>query len=439
MILKKTLLLLSIFPFTISALAFGPLKSVEQCLENVKKNPKSDNAFVELGEAYLRSKQYKKALASFQNASTLNPKNAESYFGQSQAFYAMEDYQKALDMALIAEGLLPFKNRYKSQAGLIYYKTGDYDQAIKYFNDAVQISTKKNAFYFSMLGNCYMKKNQYEKAIEMFLKSSDVKPWDKRIFADIGRAYYKAGNKSKGDEYRKMAGEAWQTAFEEKKYAISQGWSAYQKGKYDQAIKLFQQDSEKDRANPDPLIGLVYSYLKKGKPKEALHFADLAVKADDKYSRSFSSRAFTFEKLNDQNKALQDYQKALEIEPADNFSRERIAMIYYRQKKYKEASFQLEKVLETQEGNAYLYKILGQSYIEIKEYEKAMDNLQKALKMAKSEEKQYLRSKFSFAAYQFGIMLEKSGKTDESQKIFKNLVEIAPDTKYGRLAKNKIK
>lgn len=439
---RKILLLLCFILTSALALnAYRPTKSVEECLAVIKKNPQNDKAYVELGDAYLKEKKYNKAKEAYEKAMNLNPKNAAAYYGLSEVYRKQEKYKDALDMALIASSLLPLKARYRGQVGLIYYKMGKIDKAIKNFKNAIAVSVKKKGFYYSMLGNCYIKQGKYDEAIKMFQKVLDERPWDKRVYADIARAYYKAGNKAKGDEYRSLAGDAWFSFKEEpqkKKYKRSEGWKYYKSKDYEKAIKVFKDDITKNPNNPDPYIGLVYTYNKKGDLNTALKYANKAVEKAKDYSRAYSARAFIQEKLKNIDKAIKDYKKALKLDETDNFSRERIAKLLYKKRKYKDAATHIEEIIKTEPDNVYFLKLLGNCYINLKKYKDAMEIFKKALKIATTRDKRYIKKRFAYAGYKYGLILEKEGKKTESQRIFKEVAEIADDTKYGKKSRAKI-
>lgn len=421
--------------------SFGPQKTVEQCLENVKNNPASADAYVELGDAYLRNEDFENAKKSYEKALSLNSKKADAYYGLSQVFYKLKDYKSALEYALIAENLMKFKAQYKSQVGLIYYKLNEIENATNYFKTAIAISSGKKGFYYSMLGNCYIKLGKYNEAIEMFNKVLEEKPWDKRVYADIARAYYKAGNKSKGDEYRILAGDQWRGMEEpeEEKYSRSKGWQFYSEKNYDEAIKIFIDDSKKDPKNPDPILGLAYSYYKKEQLDKALSYADKAVKVAPDYYRCFSARAFIYEKTGKIDKAIIDYQKALELNSDDKFSREQLAKILYKNKDYINAEINLKAILEYKPNDTYFLKMLGNTLIELKKYNEAYKIFLDALKYSEADEKDYIKKRYAYAAYMYAEALEKENKIEESKKIYKEISEIAPETEYGTLAIEKIK
>ncbi len=423
-------------------LAFGPMKSIEECLQSVKSNPSNDKAYAELGDAYLREKIYDKAADAYNKAISLNPKNASAYYGLSEVYRKQENYKNALDMASIASSLLPLKSRYKGQVGLIYYKMDKIDEAIETFKTAIALSTKKKGFYYSMLGNCYIKKGHYDKAVDMFKKVLEEKPWDKRIYADIARAYYKAGNKKKGDEYRSLAGDQWRADGGDtgKNYPISKGWIPYKTGNYDEAIKIFTDDINKDAKNPDAYLGLVYTYNKKGDLKKALEYANKAVSVAPDYSRTYSARGFIEEKSDKIVDAINDYKKAIELEQTDDFSREKLAKILYNKQEYKESAEHFKALLDNDNSNIYYMKMLGELYIKLHNYKDAMEVLKSALKIAVSpNDKKYIKREYAYAGYKYGDELEKAGDKQKSKSIFKEVSEVAPDTKYGEMAKGRIK
>lgn len=92
---------------------------------------------------------------------------------QKQAFF---DFTKLKIEEKLAE--TPNDARYLVFAGSFYNRVGQYDEAIKYLNRALEESPKKQTIHFE-LGTAYLGKKDFQKTFELFKKAYDSKPSSK--------------------------------------------------------------------------------------------------------------------------------------------------------------------------------------------------------------------------------------------------------------------
>ncbi len=119
----------------------------------------------------------------FQNL-YLTPKNAEAdeLMAKGQEYFAAGNYDVALNGDTIDfNGFVDLYDNYgitksgklaAAYAGLSYYKTGDYDNAITYLK---KFNGKDAVLKYTVLGtigDCYAQKGETEEAIEYFLKAA---------------------------------------------------------------------------------------------------------------------------------------------------------------------------------------------------------------------------------------------------------------------------
>ncbi len=343
--MKRILIIFVIFlfPFYLSAYRFQQ-RSVSEILQDIKKHPSDAKLYSELGDAYYKDKKLKKAEKAYKKAIKLDPKLSSPYAGLSSVYRKENKLEKALDYALIASQLNPFKARYLGNVGLIYYKMKDYKNAEEYFKKAIGLNPKKKGFFYNMLGFIYMKNGEYDKAIYAFQKVYDEKPWDKSIYVSMARAYYKKGDKEKGDYYKRLAGDEWD--------------------------KFISKINNNKSSNP------LSSEIKKG-------------------------------------------------------------WEYYKNKDYKNALLIFKKYA-SKDYDAM--KGLGLTYSRLKKYNLAVKYLRKVYnKTTNNKEKTYLKKSLAFNLYMLAKNYERKGNKKESVKLYKEVIKIAPESKWASYAKRQIK
>jgi tetratricopeptide (TPR) repeat protein len=71
--------------------------AIKKLKDAVEKNPEDGQAYLELGNAWLKELNGTEALNAFQKATRLQPDCAEAYFGLAKSFDALQRYEEMLD------------------------------------------------------------------------------------------------------------------------------------------------------------------------------------------------------------------------------------------------------------------------------------------------------------------------------------------------------
>ncbi|MGB9498303.1 MAG: tetratricopeptide repeat protein [Dissulfuribacterales bacterium] len=169
----------------------------------------SDDPYLheDLGIAYMAKGGLDKAVLHFKTALEINPDYSPARNNLGSAYIEQENWAAAIAcFNKVKDDLLYGTPHYPlSNLGFVYYKTGDYDKAISYYEEALDF---KEDFPKALqgLGLVYMAKGNYPEAIIYLQKALDVAPNQARIYLDIGKAYQlnQAYNKSY-QAYKKAA------------------------------------------------------------------------------------------------------------------------------------------------------------------------------------------------------------------------------------------
>lgn len=89
--------------------------------------------------------------------------------------------------------------------GISLWEQGAYEEAISAFENALSEGTKENATIYSLLGNCSMKTEKYDKAVEYYEKALTMKDIDEELQQEteynLIAAYEYAGEIDKAKEH----------------------------------------------------------------------------------------------------------------------------------------------------------------------------------------------------------------------------------------------
>ncbi|MEW6447826.1 MAG: tetratricopeptide repeat protein [Bacillota bacterium] len=132
--------------------------------QQVKANPKSATAHLELGYAYLLRREAEKALAEYKTAHRLDPQNRQVRYNLALGYMANKDYPEAIKLLkpLAKEGIFDLEAHFS--LGEAYYYNKQYAEAVKAFSDAAAIRPGlANTYYFMALS--YEKMGDKENAI----------------------------------------------------------------------------------------------------------------------------------------------------------------------------------------------------------------------------------------------------------------------------------
>ncbi len=103
----------------------------------------------------------------------------------------------------IIEHLIPSAHQY-IKIGLSCYHRGDYDEAIKQFQEALKLNPGKAEIHYN-LGLTYQAKASWDEAVEEYRKALELNPEDAETHNNLGIVYYNQGDYQKAIEEFKLA------------------------------------------------------------------------------------------------------------------------------------------------------------------------------------------------------------------------------------------
>ncbi len=350
---------------------------------------------------------------------------SDEYWDQAQSLQKQHKYLEAAQMyekSAKAEKASP-KPRLKdlsiaiSQAGYCYKKIGQYDKAIKNYEEALAIDRRLGreegvAIDLNNIGMVYKAWGQYDKAIKNYEKALAI---DRRlgreggiatILSNIGSVYYAWGKYDKAIKNFEEALTIDRRLGREEGVAIrlSNIGMVYDSwGQYDKAIKNYEKalaidrrlGSEEGVAIDLNNIGMVYKawgqYDKAIKNyEEALAIAQ-KLGQKDKIALRLNNIGSVYRAWGRYDKAIKNYEEALAIaqklEQEDKIAtfRNNIGSVYYAWGQYDKAiknyeeTLVIDRRLRREEGVAIDLNNIGKVYDSWGKYDKAIKNFEEAL------------------------------------------------------------
>ena len=203
-----------------------------------------------------------------------------------EAYYTQGDYTSALRELLKAEAIYPDDPFLQNDLGLTYRAKKRLDLAEKHFKKALEIKPNY-APAKNNLGTVYLDKKEWDTAIKYFKEVSEnmLYATPHLALANLGWAYY---NK--------------------KKYTIAETY-------YLKALDL-------EPKFINALRGLGLTYIAMGRIDEALEILEIAVKNYPKFAPLYDDLAKIYVLSHDYEKALDAYQKVIELAPDSAMAKE---------------------------------------------------------------------------------------------------------------------
>ncbi len=278
------------------------------------------------------------------------------------------------------------EGNYKKQSLLytniadIYFDKGELGQALKYLDDALNVSTKSGDI--NQTTNIYRQKGMV--LYDSGLYSQSIKHYEKAIEL----------NKKMGKEKESL-------------HLLNElGNNLFNVYQYDNALEVFQQSITIAEKFNDPIIidildHMADIYFSKGNLRQAIQYYKKAIQAAEKYNRKDlisslkNNLGVVYYKLGYYDDAIKLYDESINL--SDKDGNKKILSQSYNNKgnvnytwnkfdeaiQYYEKSLQIKREIDFQEGIAVSLYNIGNAYIELRNLIKASEYLNEGLDVAK--------------------------------------------------------
>ncbi|MCW5701164.1 MAG: tetratricopeptide repeat protein [Bradyrhizobium sp.] len=193
-----------------------------------------------------------------------------AYFSKGEFDRAIRDFNEAI--AAKPNNPVLYHNR-----GLALYNKGDNQAAIRSYEEAISIHPKYAAAH-NDLANVYFRMKEYDKAIGSYDSAIRLQPRDGVLYANRGNTY-----RMKGD--------------------------------YDRALRDFDEAIRLNPREPGSIYGRSQVYADKGDPGRAIADLDEAIRLGGNNADYFNSRGFLHKQRGEHDRAIRDFDEAIKLKP----------------------------------------------------------------------------------------------------------------------------
>jgi len=288
-------------------------EAVIQYNRAIKIDPENHDYYNSRGVAYFEQGKYYYAISDFINAIRLKSNFARAHYNLAYSKFNLGDYSSAIDDVETSILYDPEYCNAKNLLGLIYnnldnadsaflafesarncdmevslypfnmaymrYKTQEYEEAIAYFNEALEKGST-DVSIFNYLGNSYDVVGKYEQAIEAHSKYIDGNPEDYVGFYNRGLAYFHMQN-------------------------------------YQKAINDLEQSAVLDDSDPDIFLKLAQSHQGLEQNEQAESYFNKVISMNPENAEYFDARASFLASIEEYEKAIEDSKMSLQLYPDD--------------------------------------------------------------------------------------------------------------------------
>lgn len=202
--------------------------------------------------------------------------------------------------------------------GVIYFRRGHYDDAIRYFGKALRFEPRFVDVYAN-LGLVAKEQGNTDQAIKYFVKAIEINPFFAVAYYNLGYIYHDKGHLTEAVTYYRKAVEC-NPAFFEACYNLGNALSEKKQFReasiyYRSALKLNPAD-----ANVHNNLGFVLEHI--GQLDEAMHNYRKAIAIAPRFTEAYCNLGNAYKEKKQFDEALLYYRKALDLNPSD-------AEVYY--------------------------------------------------------------------------------------------------------------
>ncbi|BBM82319.1 serine/threonine-protein kinase [Candidatus Uabimicrobium amorphum] len=285
-------------------------RATHDAQQAINLSPETVEYYILLGNIYQDIQQYEKAIKAFEVAIDLDASCMEAFKGKGIATFAQGYYTFAVGNFSNAIRLSPQDPELYNLRGEANSKCLFYDRALKDFNAAIKYAPE-NKYYYNNRGLCYSKMRNNKKALKDFAQAINID----NSYAD---AYNNHGMICLDLQRNKRALKDFKKALEHQQSAMfynNCGVAYNRLGDFAQAIQYTLKALELDRSfyNAHKNLGMYYANV--GNWKNAVNYLSQAININKVDFNLYLARARAWTNLKQNQRAIQDYNIAIQLKP----------------------------------------------------------------------------------------------------------------------------
>ncbi|MEJ5306944.1 MAG: tetratricopeptide repeat protein [candidate division WOR-3 bacterium] len=332
-------------------LIFGCQATTQTSNKTTQPNQQVSDAikYFDFGKEYLKNKIYDSAIKNFQKSIEESLDFIEAYNGLGKSFEGKMDYTRAESLYNFMMTKFPSNPEGFVNMGNLYIKLKKYNDAEKFFFDALKIdSTSSKAYYglAQLYENISPSRKEFNK-LSCYEKACNFDP------ENLVAAYAYAKALIKVEQYQK-------------------------------AVDLLKKISDNHPTFVEPLSNLAEAYLETKQYQKAIETYNRVNQLDSTIVNTYLGLARAYQGLKDYSSAEKNYNKMITLMPYSTVPYLYLGQMYMEIKDYDRAINYLDKALAKSPNDVNALLLIAQAYflkVDPVKAKKSDENYQEALKI----------------------------------------------------------
>ncbi|MBT3464071.1 tetratricopeptide repeat protein, partial [archaeon] len=314
------------------------------------------------------------------------------YSQKGDSYLAIENFKKSAEFFNISNKTYNYYSCPYDGLGMEYYKLNKLNESIINLKTAISINPNIDIKKYETLADIYFKKNELDKAIEIYKKILEIDSAKEKVYIELGLIYFELDKFNESSTIFKIALEK----FPNNSMAMTGLAKIYiMTNEEKKAEPLIKKAINLDSKNSWMYHELGITYFMKNNYKSAKNMFKKSIFYDIKDDKKFNNLGWTYYELYKQNnntknnsysiKAFEAFNKSLILNPKNVNALAGVGTLYNHLNKTNMALDLFNKVIKIKPDHKLTLYKLGRIYYTLKNYNVAIDMLNNAIKIAKKE------------------------------------------------------
>ncbi|MCF6405124.1 tetratricopeptide repeat protein [Chitinophaga filiformis] len=257
---------------------------------------------------------------------------------------------------------------------------GKYDEALTIVNRL--ISNRKNAEYFDLRGEIYMRKDIADTALFNFNAALMLDPQNPYIYSHRASVFLSFQMPDEGIEDYNQAIKLIK-GNDTLKYSMigNRGSARQMKRDFQGAYEDFKTALTFDSVNIQALISMGSILDDLGKPREGITYLEKAVRLSANEVSAIGNLGFRYIDFGEYKKAIAMFNRVLELSPNDGVAYNNRGYVKYKMNDLKGALKDIELSIKYYPANSYAFRNSALIHLAMKQQDKACEDLQHAIEL----------------------------------------------------------
>jgi len=397
-------------------------KTEKQYVERIKSDPEDDTAYNALGNHYFSKGRYEDAIKQYEKAAS--KKELSVYYSNAgDAYRRLRKWSESIQFYQKALAITPNDDIANNSLGLVYFEQGKYEEAKKYYLEA--IGRNPEPVYFVNMGLALVMQNKLDEGIQYYENALMINSENASAHAELAWAklskYYAEGSKEK-----MLLEEALTHYKESLRIDPNQlGYFHYcglgevysQNRDWDKAIEYYEKSIELGPNHSRAYNGIGNVYFAKGEYPKAREYYQKALESNPNYAIYAENIGRCHKQLKEWDQAVIYYKKALELNPRDSVTLSGLGEMLYQMGKNDEAAKYFGEAIKIDPNNFLHQYWMGMVFSAQTQWDAAIPYFRKAIELNPQDDYSY---------YALGFVYFGKGLLREATELLLKAISIRP-------------